>query len=184
MHRAVFLDRDGVLNQVVRRNGRPHPPASHDELQHLPGIPEALHNLKAAGFRLLVVTNQPDVGKGIQRREVVEEMHDHLRRRLPIDDVKVCYHVDADGCACRKPRPGMLLQAAREWGVSLRRSYMVGDRWRDVEAGRAAGCTTVFLQCHYDEKQPDHPDLCAASLWEASTLILAAEAARPPLGWD
>jgi D-glycero-D-manno-heptose 1,7-bisphosphate phosphatase len=180
MHRAVFLDRDGVLNQVVRRNGRPYPPASLAELRLLPGVPEALHRLKAAGFRLLVVTNQPDVAKGTQRREVVEEMHDHLRRVLPLDDVKVCYHVDADGCSCRKPRPGMLLDAAREWGVSLRRSYMVGDRWRDVEAGRAAGCTTVFVQCHYDERQPDHFDYCAASLWEASTLILAAAASGAP----
>jgi D-glycero-D-manno-heptose 1,7-bisphosphate phosphatase len=174
MHRAVFLDRDGVINRVVLRNGRPYPPDSLADFDLLPGVPEALAALKAAGFRLIVATNQPDVGKGSQRREVVEAIHDFVRRTLPIDDVKVCYHVDRDGCNCRKPRPGMLLEAAREWNVDLASSFMVGDRWRDIEAGRAAGCQTIFVQAHYDEKQPESPDRTVSSLPEASNFILAA----------
>ena len=170
--RAVFLDRDGVLNRVVVRNGRPYPPASVEELEILPGVAEALRDLKAAGFRLIVATNQPDVGKGLQRRDVVEACHERLRQSLPIDAIQVCYHVDADACLCRKPRPGMLLEAARRWGIDLARSYVIGDRWRDVEAGRAAGCKTVWMKCDYDERPPEAPDAVVASLCEASRLIL------------
>ena len=170
--RAVFLDRDGVLNRVLLRNGRPHAPASLDELEILPGVAEALRDLKAAGFRLIVATNQPDVGKGLLRREAVEALHERLRRTLPLDAIMVCYHIDADACPCRKPQPGLLLEAAREWAIDLTRSYMVGDRWRDVDAGRAAGCKTIWVRCDYDERQPDAPDAVVASLWEASRVIL------------
>jgi len=176
--RAVFLDRDGVLNRVVVRNGRPYPPASLDELEILPGVAEALRDLKAAGFRLIVATNQPDVGKGLQRRDAVEACHGRLRQTLPIDAIQVCYHVDADACLCRKPRPGMLLEAARTWGIDLARSYMIGDRWRDVEAGRSAGCKTIWVQCDYDERLPNAPDAVVASLQEASLLILAEKESR------
>jgi D-glycero-D-manno-heptose 1,7-bisphosphate phosphatase len=173
MERAVFLDRDGVINRVLIRDGRPYPPASLDELEILPGVADALGDLKSAGFRLIVATNQPDVAKGTQRREMVEAFHDRLRQTLPIDAIHVCYHVDADGCACRKPRPGMLLEAARVWGIDVARSTMIGDRWRDIDAGRAAGCKTIWVRCDYEEQLPENPDAVVASLWEASRLILA-----------
>jgi D-glycero-D-manno-heptose 1,7-bisphosphate phosphatase len=173
MERAVFLDRDGVINRVFIRDGRPYPPASLDELEILPGVPDALRDLKSVGFRLIVATNQPDVAKGVQRREMVEVFHKRLRQTLPIDAIHVCYHVDADDCACRKPRPGMLLEAACAWDIELTRSYMVGDRWRDIDAGRAAGCRTIWVRCDYDERLPENPDAVVASLWEASRLILA-----------
>jgi D-glycero-D-manno-heptose 1,7-bisphosphate phosphatase len=172
MVRAVFLDRDGVINRVLIRDGRPYPPASPDELEILPGVADALRDLKSAGFRLIVATNQPDVAKGIQRRELVEAFHDRLRQTLPIDAIQVCYHVDGDDCACRKPRPGMLLEAARAWDIELPRSYMVGDRWRDIDAGRSAGCKTIWVRCDYDERLPENPDAVVASLWEASKVIL------------
>ena len=104
--RAVFLDRDGVLNRVVVRNGRPYPPASVDELEIMPGVAEALRDLKAAGFHLIVATNQPDVARGLVPPAVVEAIHERLRRTLPLDAIQVCYHTDADACLCRKPRPG------------------------------------------------------------------------------
>jgi D-glycero-D-manno-heptose 1,7-bisphosphate phosphatase len=171
--RAVFLDRDGVLNRVVLRDRRAYPPASAEELDFLPGVAQATADLRRVGFRLIVVTNQPDVGKGIQTRQAVEAMHERVRRSLPVDDIKVCYHVDRDECGCRKPRPGMLLAAAREWGVNLGQSYMIGDRWRDVGAGKAAGCKTVWVRCDYDEPPAEGPDAVVASLLEASGLILA-----------
>src|SRR5580704_5907335 len=133
---AVFLDRDGVLNRAIIRNGRPHPPATLEEFTLLPGVPEACRKLRRAGFVLLVVTNQPDIARGVQDRAVVDEFHQILLRTLPIDGVYVCPHDDADGCDCRKPGPGMLLQAARDLSLNLGDSVMVGDRWRDVEAGR------------------------------------------------
>jgi D-glycero-D-manno-heptose 1,7-bisphosphate phosphatase len=169
----VFLDRDGVLNGVVLSQGRPYPPASLDDFAILPGVPQAVHALRDAGFRLIVVTNQPDVATGRQRREVVEAMHRHLRERLPLDDVKVCYHVDADDCRCRKPRPGMLLEAAREWSLRLEESFLVGDRWRDIAAGKAAGCRTILIDGHYAERRAESPDATVASLLEASRFILA-----------
>jgi D-glycero-D-manno-heptose 1,7-bisphosphate phosphatase len=174
--RAVFLDRDGVINRAVVRDGRPHPPAGVEELEVLPGVPEALARLKAAGFRLIVVTNQPDLARGTQRRDVVEELHRRLAARLPLDGFRVCEHDDRDRCECRKPRPGLIVGAARDEGLDLSASYVVGDRWRDVEAGRRAGCTTVFIDRGYDERRPEAPDAVVRSLQEAAEWILT----RPP----
>ena len=172
MKRAVFLDRDGVINRALLRNGKPYPPATLDEFEFLPGVERAALALREAGFLIVVVTNQPDVATGVQRRLVVEAMHAKLRVAGLCDDVKVCYHMDADGCSCRKPKPGMLIEAAREWKIDLRRSFMVGDRWRDVAAGKAAGCYTIFVDYKYQERYPDNPDAVVASLEEAGRLIL------------
>ncbi len=171
--RAVFLDRDGVINRAVLVNGRPYPPASLEQLEILPGVPEGVAACRRAGFRVIVVTNQPDVATGKQSRAVVEAMHDHLRACLGLDDVFVCYHTDAHDCACRKPRPGMLLEAAARWSVDLAGSFMVGDRWRDVEAGHAAGCQTVWVRGDedYREPAPRRPHWTVRSLLEASRII-------------
>lgn len=170
--RAVFLDRDGVINRPVIRDGRPYPPADEAALEILPGVAESLARLHDAGFRLVVVTNQPDVARGAQRREVVDRMHARLVALLPLDEVRVCVHDDADACACRKPAPGLLEEAARDGDLSLRDSFMVGDRWRDIEAGRRAGCTTIFIDWGYDERRPEQPDAVVGSLPEAAEWIL------------
>ena len=154
------------------RDGKPYPPATLDEFEFLPGVERAALALRKAGFLIVVVTNQPDVGTGIQRREVVEAMHDKLRVAGLCDDVRVCYHTDEDCCDCRKPKPGMLIEAAREWQIDLARSFMVGDRWRDVAAGKAAGCYTFFIDCKYRERRAHNPDAVVASLEEAGSLIL------------
>ena len=169
--RAVFLDRDGVVNRALVRHGRPYAPASLEQVEWLPGVAEAMTALRSLGFRIIVITNQPDVGKGLQRREAVEAIHAELRHRFPVDDIKVCYHVEEDGCGCRKPKPGMVLEAARAWDLDLSRSVVVGDRWRDIEAGRAAGCKTILIAAAYDERKADHPDAVVQSLTEASILI-------------
>jgi D-glycero-D-manno-heptose 1,7-bisphosphate phosphatase len=173
--RAVFLDRDGVINRAVLRGGLPFPPQSVQDLEILPGVPEALALLKSAGFQLVVVTNQPDVARGAQTREGVEEIHTVLRRALPLDAVKVCYHDDADECACRKPAPGMILEAARDLAVDLSRSYMVGDRWKDIEAGRRAGTTAILIDNGYDEKKAENAAARVGSLREAADWILERE---------
>jgi D-glycero-D-manno-heptose 1,7-bisphosphate phosphatase len=171
--RAVFLDRDGVLNDAVVRDGKPYSPAGLHELAVPPDVPDALRALRAAGFVLIVVTNQPDVARGIQERSVVEAINTELRARLPLDDVFVCYHDDRDGCSCRKPLPGLLLQAAAEHRIALAQSFMVGDRWRDVEAGRRAGCFTVRLERHYRDPGPESPpSYIAGSLLDAAQWIL------------
>ena len=172
MKRAVFLDRDGVLNRSVVRAGRPYAPTSLDELELLPGVLEALTDLRTAGFVLVVVTNQPDLATGRIRPEVAEAIHQKLRALLPIDDIKVCGHVDEDDCSCRKPRPGMLFEAARDWSIDLYRSFIVGDRWRDVAAGKAAGSKTIFVDYGYAEELADRPDFVVTSLPEAVKIIL------------
>jgi len=177
--RAVFLDRDGVLNRATVRDGKPYPPASADALEILPGVPQALEALKRAGFLLLVVTNQPDVAKGKQSREAVEAIHSRMRAELPLDDIFVCYHVDTDACDCRKPAPGMLEQAAARYGLYLPGCYMVGDRWRDVDAGHRAGCRTILLDYGYRERAADNqPAERVTSLTEAAGWILQDAAKR------
>jgi len=174
--RAVFLDRDGVITRAVVKNGRPHPPDELRDLEILPDVADALTRLRAAGYQLIVVTNQPDVARGTQRRDVVDSMHAHLRALLPLDEIRVCYHDDRDHCGCRKPEPGLLLDAAHEHGLDIRACFMVGDRWRDVEAGRRAGCATVFIQRHYTERQPDDYTVAVDSLAEAADWILCNRA--------
>jgi D-glycero-D-manno-heptose 1,7-bisphosphate phosphatase len=136
---------------------------------------EGIAVLKAAGFRTIVVTNQPDVGAGRQTRHAVECIHRYLREQLALDDIRVCYHVDGDACACRKPKPGMLLGAAAEWCVDLSRSFMVGDRWRDIDAGRAAGCRTVLVGRGYEERPAEGFDVHVPSLYEASRWIVSQQ---------
>lgn len=170
---AVFLDRDGVLNEAIVRDGKPYPPADVSETVMAPRAAELLVRLRAAGFLLLVVTNQPDVGRGKVTRESVEAIHAHLSATLPLDGIFVCYHDDRDHCACRKPKPGLLLDAAREHDVDLSASYMIGDRWRDVTAGRSAGCRTVFIDHGYNEGVSGiAPDIHVRSLAEAVERIL------------
>ncbi|MBI3493211.1 MAG: HAD family hydrolase [Acidobacteria bacterium] len=174
MTRGVFVDRDGVINRALLKNGRAYAPTSLAELDLIDGVPETVRSLRQAGFLVIVVTNQPDVATGVQSRETVEAIHAHLRARIDVDDIKACFHVDGDQCACRKPKPGMLLQAAEEWDVNLKQSYMVGDTWRDIEAGRAAGCKTILVGSGYAEKPALDPDAVVESLREAAAMILAA----------
>jgi D-glycero-D-manno-heptose 1,7-bisphosphate phosphatase len=152
---AVFLDRDGVLNEVVLRDGKPHPPFSLRDLRLTPQVEACLADLKKLGFLLIVVTNQPDVARGRQTKEAVEEMNALLASCLSIDDIYVCYHDDEDHCECRKPAPGLLLRAAEKYGIDLDESFLIGDRWSDVEAGRRAHCKTLFINNGYAEKRPD-----------------------------
>ena len=172
MKRAVFLDRDGVINRAIVRDGKPFPPANIGQLEVLPGVSEALEKLHAANYLLIVVTNQPDVARGTAKKEDIEEMNAHLSSRLPIDQFRTCYHDSSDGCNCRKPLPGSILDAAKEYQIDLSKSFMVGDRWRDIEAGAAAGCKTFFVNYRYSEKIPDTPDFIVSSLLEAEKIIL------------
>jgi len=179
---AVFLDRDGVINEPVAVDGEPRSPAAVDELVLAEGVVEACQRMRSAGLLLVVVTNQPEVARGRIRAEAVDAIHAELCRRVPINAVFVCPHDDADRCACRKPSPGMLLRAARELDVDLDRSVMIGDRRPDMDAGRRAGCATVLIARDYAEPRPS-ADLSVASLLDAVPWILDRTAAAVPSLW-
>jgi D-glycero-D-manno-heptose 1,7-bisphosphate phosphatase len=170
--RAVFLDRDGVLNEVIMRNGKPYPPRGLSKLIITDGARPALEKLKREGFLLVVVTNQPDIARHKANRADVEEINAQLAALLPLDAIEVCEHDDNEQCVCRKPKPGMLLRAREKFGVDLHGSFMVGDRWRDIEAGRRAGCRTVLIGGGYGEIFPSPPTINLVSLREAASWII------------
>ncbi|MDB3879120.1 HAD family hydrolase [Amylibacter sp.] len=170
-NRGIFLDRDGVINQAVVENGRPFPPASLKDMVIIPGVYEALTKLKSENWFLIVVTNQPDVARGLTSKSTVEEINQYLKNYLPIDEILSCFHDNSDQCLCRKPQPGLILQAAKKYGIELASSFMIGDRWRDVQAGQSAGCKTIFIDYEYKEKRPDTYDYKVSSFKEASRII-------------
>lgn len=175
---AVFLDRDGVINRTFVRDGVSVPPATLDAFEFLPGVREAAFELHAAGFALVVVTNQPDVARGSQSQELVEAMNQIVRDHLPVLDVYACYHDTGDGCSCRKPLPGMLLAAAGRWQLDLGASYMVGDRWSDIIAGQAAGCRTLLVQTPHSGASRCNPDHTVRDLAEAAARVLSLSPRR------
>ena len=171
--KAVFFDRDGVLNEAIVRDGLPYSPPNLEQLKVVADAPEALALLKTAGFLLIVVTNQPEVARGTVTRPEVEAMNTAVNRALPIDQFFICWHDDPDQCRCRKPKPGLIEQAAERYGIDLAHSFLVGDRWRDVDAGAAAGCRTILIDHHYRERPPaKEPDYRARSLAAAARWIL------------
>jgi D-glycero-D-manno-heptose 1,7-bisphosphate phosphatase len=174
--RAVFLDRDGVLNRTLVRDGIPCPPANIGDFEVAPEAAEGCTQLKAAGFVLIVVTNQPDVGRGTQRREVIEAMHAKLSAAVPaLDAIEVCYHAGeshGEPCDCRKPKPGMLLRASAHHNVDLRGSFLIGDRWRDVDCAHAAGCRAVFIDHGYRERLREKPEFTVSTFREAVATVL------------
>jgi D-glycero-D-manno-heptose 1,7-bisphosphate phosphatase len=180
VRRAVFLDRDGVLNANLERDGRPVAPTRLEDFRLLPGVEGALTRLKRAGFLIVVVTNQPDVSTGRTEPDAVEAMHAQMRKSLPVDDIKVCYHRDEDRCSCRKPKPGLINEAAQQHEVDVKNSFMVGDRWRDIEAGHQAGCTTILIDAGYRQERPTRPDKTVASLVEAVDVILKGSTSSKP----
>lgn len=169
-HPAVFLDRDGVLSRALVVDGQPATPMRAAEFEVLPDVARICRSLHDDGFLLVVVTNQPDIARGLLPPAELSLMHAILKAQVPLDDIGVCPHDDADGCSCRKPAPGMLFDAAREHGIDLAASFLVGDRWRDIEAGRRAGCRTILIDHHWQEQLPEGADavvsdLAGAALW-------------------
>ena len=172
LRRAVFLDRDGVINRSLERDGRPYAPTSLADFEILPGVAESLLELRRCGYLNIVVTNQPDIKTGKQSPEVLQVMHERLLGGLALDAIQVCPHTDEDACPCRKPQPGMLFDAEQNFKIDLKASWMVGDRWRDIAAGQAAGCRCCFVDHGYTERQPEPPFHRVTSLPEAVALIV------------
>ena len=169
--KVIFLDSDGVLNTAIIKEGKPVAPTSLAEFVIPDEVKPCLDKLKAAGYLLICVTNKPDVERGLMTQETVDSIFHQMRAELPLDDIFICYVENSD---CYKPKPGLLLSAAKKYDIDLRQSYMIGDRWRDVEAGQNAGCKTIWIDRGYAEKKPMPPaDLTVKSLTEATQWILS-----------
>ena len=152
-HKAVFLDRDGVLNRAKVILNKPYPPSNMEEMEILPGVQEGIQLLKHAGFKLIVITNQPDVARGTANIDVVNTMNNYILTELGVDEIKCCFHDDSENCLCRKPKPGMIYEAEKYWNIDLSLSYLIGDRWRDIETAKNTDITTILIDYQYDEKK-------------------------------
>ena len=145
MKRAVFIERDSILNEVRSGPKQQIPPMGLEDFKIISEAAEPLKKLKAVGFVLIATTNQPGLSRGDQSRRELDRMHDMLRRSFPLDDIMLCPHDEADQCPCRKPRPGLLIEAAFKWHLNLDHSFVVSDKWQDAEAARSAGCTSLLV---------------------------------------
>jgi D-glycero-D-manno-heptose 1,7-bisphosphate phosphatase len=143
---GVFIERDGVLNLVRLERQHQVSPLTLEEFQVNVAAAPLLKKLKASGLVIIVTTNQPGLSRGYLLRRELDRMHDLLRRSLPVDDILVCPHDEADRCPCCKPKPGLLVEAGFKWHLNLDRSFVISDKWPDAEAARAAGCTSLLLE--------------------------------------
>jgi D-glycero-D-manno-heptose 1,7-bisphosphate phosphatase len=170
--RAVFFDRDGVLSESLYFDGKPRAPRQASDFALYPEASAACALLKAANWMLVVATNQPDIATGDLLESELDKMHARMAQILPLDAIEVCPHTDAAHCECRKPKPGMLIRAADRLGIDLARSVMVGDRWRDIAAGHAAGCSTILIERGWNEPNYVPPDITVTGVAEAAQEIL------------
>ncbi len=170
-NKAIFLDRDGVLNKAIIKNSKPYPPSKIEELEILPGVFEGIELLKHSGFKLIVITNQPDVARRTSKKETVDEINNKILETLKVDEIISCFHDDIDNCDCRKPKPGMILQAVKKWNIDLSLSYLIGDRWRDIQTAKNIGLNSILIKYNYDEKKIN-ADFECYNLEEAANFIL------------
>lgn len=179
MHKAIFLDRDGILNNAILIDGKPYPPRTIKDVVISNGIVEKLSRLKEKGFLLIGVTNQPDVVRGDTTRKLVESINSYIKSELRLDALYVCYHDDKDNCLCRKPKPGLILNALKKYQISATLSYMVGDRWKDIEAGKRAGCKTIWVNNFYlEEYKSSEPSYTCANPADAFQWIITKESSN------
>lgn len=174
--KAVILDRDGVINAVTVTNGIPQPPRGLSDLQLLPGVTTAIEKLKQSGFLVFCLSNQPEISRGTINQEDVYQISDYLTSELGIIEVFVCHHDDEDECICRKPKPGGINYFIEKYSLDKSQCFMVGDRWKDIDAGISAGCRTIFIENHYAEEKPSKQDFSVKSLDEAVQIVLGENA--------
>ena len=171
MKKAIFLDRDGIINHVKIINGKPHPPSNLSEFLIMPNIQEFLELTHKNNYLNIIITNQPDVSRGKISASAVEEINTHIKKKLKVDDIYTCFHDDKDFCECRKPKPGNIIKASMNYQIDLSNSYMIGDRWRDIESGQKAGCKTIYVDYNYDEAKPTTYDFKVNSVKELKRIV-------------
>jgi len=171
LRKAIILDRDGIINKIVIRNGKASSPRKLGEFKFLPNIKKYLESFREMGFLNIVFTNQPDISRGLLKREELRKMHKFISEILPIDEIKFCPHDDNDNCSCRKPKPGLILEAAKKWSIDLKKSYVIGDGWKDMAAGKRAGCKTFLMRRKYNKNLQSGFDFGVNNLKEVIKII-------------
>ena len=172
MNKAIFLDRDGVLNKVILKDGKPLSPKNLSEFVLLDNVSEALAIFKKLDYLTIIVTNQPDIKTKKQTLKDLEITHKWIFDNLMIDDIFVCCHDDSDNCNCRKPGIGMLINASKKYKINLTKSIMIGDRWKDIKCGQLAKCKNNFyINYGYDEPSPTGKFINVSSLYECSKIV-------------
>ena len=155
MYKGLFLDRDGVVNHSVIRYNKPYAPLNIKQVKIIPAIKNVIKFAKKNGFKVFIITNQPDVSRGLTKKEKVEEINKFINKELcDVDYIFTCYHDNQDQCECRKPKPGAFIALSQKYNIDLTKSIMVGDRAKDIEAAKNANCSSVFIDYGYNEIKP------------------------------
>jgi len=170
-NKALFWDRDGVLNKIIMRDGKPSSPWRIEEFEILPDVKRCLEKTKEMGFLNIVFTSQPDISRGFLKTEELEKMHRIISKTLSVDEIKFCPHDDKDNCECRKPKPGLIVEAVKKWSIDLDKSYVVGDSWKDIKAGKSVGCKTFLLRKKYNKDYKEDYDFEINSLKQMVEII-------------
>ena len=168
---AVFLDRDGTLNKAYIKKGLPISPPSFNKLKIIKGVKKSINKLKKLNFMCIMITNQPDVARAKIKKKTVIKMNSFIKSKLKLDDIFVCYHDDKHKCKCRKPKPGLLIQASKKWKIDFSKSFMIGDRWKDISAGKKVGCKTIFINNNYKLDKIVNADFTYKTLLKAVNKI-------------
>jgi D-glycero-D-manno-heptose 1,7-bisphosphate phosphatase len=180
MRPAVIIERDGILNHPRVEKNQPVPPLRFEDFHINEDAIEPIKELKAAGFLVIVTTNQPGLSRGTQSRRELDLMHGMMRRKFPIDDLFICPHDEMDRCPCRKPKPGLIKEAIWKWQLDMDRSFVISDKWQDAQAAHVMGCTSILLQSpwngkgHHDFVLPDIPSLAQKILQLQGSSVLCA----------
>ena len=169
--KAIFLDRDGTLNKAYIENGLPISPSSLNKFKIIKGVKKSINRLKKLNFLCILITNQPDVFRGKISKKTVVKMNSYIKKKIKLEDMFVCYHDNEHNCSCRKPKPGLLVKASKKWKIDLKKSFMIGDRWKDILAGKKVGCKTIFINNNYKNDKKVKADFTFKSLLKAVNKI-------------
>ena len=171
LNKAIFLDRDGVINKSIIANGKPYAPLLFEDFVFYEDTKKAIVVIQSLDYKTIIVTNQPEINKGNLNHEELKRMNDRIYNELKIDDIFVCEHTSEEDCDCRKPKPGMILNASKKHNIDLSQSFLIGDRYKDIESAHAAGCNSIFIDRKYSEKFPNKQIKSVSSFYEAAIFI-------------
>lgn len=166
-NRAFFLDRDGVINKSLLKKGKPLAPREFKQFKIIKNVDKSLIFLKKQGFKNIIITNQPDIKKGLIKNSTSKRINKEIKKKLQIDDIFICKHTDEDNCNCRKPKTGLIKKAKKKWNIDLKKSYLIGDRWRDIFLANKLKINCFYIDKNYKERKPKKYNYKVKNLYAA-----------------